>query len=458
MDSATQGIEAEAPVSVAPRKQMLRRDRLAMWFISLLFLAVYVLVCVPGSPPEVNLRDAVIEMDMHGSVAHGWPWPFWVQSLSFEEMEPFFDEAEADSDEGSVIDFFYGSNRPAWQTAEGWRFSGKNINLEVRPWGIAGDLLVVVAALAIIRFFCVWRVRQRGSLFRYTLRDIVVVMTVAAIALGWWRQAMSMQEQDLATANAWLPESQFCRQYVGPKWLAKLVGERSLPFWRVVAVVQNELSPNRQPDADVNTRRQFDSFKELKILFLGGSPILPDLWLAAIKVESLEALGCYTFPELNDACLAAIDECELDTLSFAGPPKSLVQVEAISRFRTVRRLQFVWAPTSPEGVLEQIAKMPRLESLHFVVQYNYVPNATSKSLSVEHRAAPDLSPLGACRTLRRLTLAQAAIDDACIDALSELADVTRVRFLRCKASPSSIERLRALRPDLQIDEEQTSTP
>lgn len=151
--------------------------------------ALAALACLAGTVLCFGGTFFGIWTDGRGNYQHGWPWYFcnrW--------------------DDPIYTRFLFWHGEVSW-----------------RPWALVGDVLVLLAITLIIFLVARWlRTLQRPSV---SLRQGMLLLTTACVALGWWTAAaargrsLESLEQRLIKNNCSLAGS-----YNDPLWLQRLLG------------------------------------------------------------------------------------------------------------------------------------------------------------------------------------------------------------------------------------------
>jgi hypothetical protein len=148
---------ALAPIAKSRRWYQLHRST---WLIMPLGLAVAVLIDLPGGTGWYPDYDSWMARE---AVVHGWPMTF------------------------------------LWRTPQGWRNMPEDAKPNL-PWNFADstrhflflplaiDVVVAAAGLAIFATLVEWRRRRLQRFAQFSLRELLIVITLVAIALGCWNQ------------------------------------------------------------------------------------------------------------------------------------------------------------------------------------------------------------------------------------------------------------------------------
>ncbi len=164
---------------------------------------------------------------------HGWPRPFLVRSLPLvaDGGIPVYPTSPRRIEPFEYVSWTHAANWPLFATT--WRIHPGNLLLCIVVW-----VGVVFGAGAATE----WCVRSRGGLFRFRFRlaDLLALATVVALGVGWWShhsRAKQLETRIVERLGVTKPRvaQSLHSEYVGPVWLARLVGDdRSLPdLWHI---------------------------------------------------------------------------------------------------------------------------------------------------------------------------------------------------------------------------------
>jgi hypothetical protein len=173
------------------------------WLLLPIFAGVAVIVVAPGDfgkYPDCFSHER--SNNNHAAIVHGWPLPFLWRT-------PFRWLDEPNASPG----------------AKAWRF---NDSVRQFSWvALATDVAIAVAGVAAALALVEWRRRRRNGLLQFTLRELFVCMTGAAVLFGWWmhrRRANSELDEHLSriSTKGWQTDPDF------PLWIRNIVGDELL--------------------------------------------------------------------------------------------------------------------------------------------------------------------------------------------------------------------------------------
>ena len=92
---------------------------------------------------------------------------------------------------------------------------------------LAADVAILSVVGLLVAAVLVWRRQRHGSWFRFSLRELLVVVALCAVPLACWAavKAAWKQEQQLIErfGLGYSPERQPIQTYCGPAWLRRFV-------------------------------------------------------------------------------------------------------------------------------------------------------------------------------------------------------------------------------------------
>jgi hypothetical protein len=151
---------ASTPSTIGPRRPWYRLH-LSTWIIAIFGLSVAIVLILPGEegwwPWEGSLRR-------QQSVVHGWPWTYLWRTPS-PILDPF-------ADSGPIVPSSF-----AWDVRDSVK--------QFRLLPLVADIAACAVGIAAVVAFWV-RTRRRTQRFQFSLKTLLIVVTLAAIALGWW--------------------------------------------------------------------------------------------------------------------------------------------------------------------------------------------------------------------------------------------------------------------------------
>jgi hypothetical protein len=335
-----------------------KRGRLRLhgstWAIVLPAAAAMVLLVVPGEyvglgsnyrfglpPPYTSWLN----------YDHGWPWTFLQRQ--YLRASPGMRRRPAPVP--------LPTRGVPWLEARGWSFTGA-ANQEPnqfprgdwRPWALVADIGVAVAIILTLAILLEWRRRRRRSIWRFNLADVLGVMLITCMGLGWWMWHLRQHEAEQAFVQ-FLTLHHNGVEYRGPAGLRRAVGQDNLTqFNRIVGV---ELSEDE--------RELLSQFSErlpaLEILDVRFAPEEEEF----AQIARLRRLNHLSIAgDVTDAGLRQIGRMtNLRVLSFDA---RLVTDSGLEQLKPLRKLEMLYPSfgwqISPDG-FRHLAGLPRLNFL-----------------------------------------------------------------------------------------------
>lgn len=223
-------------------------------------------------------RERTIEIEQ------GWPLPFVVSKKGTQ-----------------VVGEKWQWDAP-WRTLECWLPSEDD--LKVSWSGLAVDLGLCFTVLAAVAVPLEWRRRRRRHFWQFTLAEGLAAMLLVAVVGGWLGRAKHERDAERAAIEAltpWLDYSDATSDtgqyfkwlfndpvYDGPRWLRRLLPERSLTWFQRYRQLDLGSSPSRAvAPAPVD---QVLEFRSLENLVVGHDAISADDVAKLSEARSLQSL------------------------------------------------------------------------------------------------------------------------------------------------------------------------
>lgn len=429
---------------ITPRKPaMMWRDRLAIGIIMIGVLAAYALACLPGQIAPLDWAEAYFLDDYQRRVEHGWPFTFLVRDVSPDTLEQLLNDLQ--DEDIAITDDPFATKSPPWQTKEGWRFAGDRATWN--RWAITGNILVAALSLIVIALACRWRVRQRESLFRFTLLDAGLAAVIVSAILAWWRQGVTADQNDLENAKSLGTDAYATRRFVGPEWLARLVGSGGLPFWRTIHISLGVSDGVDRHSRDPIGHRELSAFEHLEYVDFWQPGVSEEFIVEVLQVDAIRRLDLTRLPAMNEALQQTLRETQLPMLVLFVVNRELKAYDSLDQYVSVQSLHLLDLSSQvPEGLIAKAALLPRLERLNVVRHFK-------ERLPGGDIGAPlDLRPLVAAKRLRELKLNYYRINEECVNAIIEMKGLKKLVVSLCVMNKNDRTRLQAARPDLEFIE------
>jgi hypothetical protein len=305
-----------------------------------------------------------------------------------------------------------------WIAPRAWNFFSDSQSREFSSLHAILDVAVCLAIMAAVAIGFEWRRRRRTRLFQFTLRELLLLMLLTAIALSWWRmhhdqrvreQAIVSQFQKDPYSVNWSDE-----KYRGPTILARVFGKNSLSdFWSYTNYYCS-LYDDRQ-----EIEKHFSSLKEF--------PAIETIECGADRPEESfmtdELLG-------RLASLENIRRLELQCAKITD-----AGMETISHFRKLRQLNVYQTAVTSAGV-QYLKATPLLEDINL-----------SKT-QIDDAAAETLARLD---NLMFLRVSDTKLADKSIPFLGRLSHLLILDISGTQISYEGYQKLKAMLPDCRIE-------
>jgi hypothetical protein len=376
------------------------------WFVGPLGLIVAVLLVVPGG------IGSYPELDTWGNspaIVHGWPlnylWrvrPDWYPS---------------------GYDPTHASPTLPWNLGDSvWQF---------HPLALALD--IIIAALAVLAFvaFVEWRRRKRVRFFQFSMRQLLVAVTVFGVALGWWSSQRTTDEQTAAFGRQ---GSRGLEPRV-PFWLRSLVGDEPLLRFGLNEPRQG-VAITWEPSNLADIRLLVDRFPDKYGISI-RSAISPNEAAEILRLSRLKMVSC-EWPAPADAprllnCLNALPSVHRLEVDFFSRPAGKLDDDGLQGIAGMSHLEWLLVLDAHRLTDRSLAKLRDLGSLKELELWGATVSMAG------------IARLADIRGLRRLRLKDSSIVE---EGLSELARLDRLVDLDIGGSTltdKGAEQLRALR-------------
>ncbi|MCO6043137.1 hypothetical protein NG895_04400 [Aeoliella sp. ICT_H6.2] len=328
------------------------------WCVVVMVLALLVLIVVPGEEqlpgPWREMTDAQRELcdqlypttglalfgdeEVKALYTHGWPWPCvargtfdpsirsWTLSSAWPPKPP--------------------SELPNWLQSDNWpcQVDVSIINWRLLLLDVGVALLLLIATTTAVE----WWIRRRGGLLKFRLADLIVGLTICGIVLGYigYHVRLSRIEDRVGrhfgvSRDGGHNSFSWSNTYLGPEWLTRLVGHKSLPalfYHHDFVLVRWDYS--WADDVEQLTKLKFvkvlrvsetsprSAIEQLKTL-----PRLRELQLGSFSTQDLRA-GEAQWAAAGDAVfrpqdLSLLGQLELETLWLRGDGILVEDVEQL---------------------------------------------------------------------------------------------------------------------------------
>jgi hypothetical protein len=275
---------------------------------------------------------------------------------------------------------------------------------------LLADALFLATAVTIIGLLLIWRRKRTGRLFRFSLRELLLLMAIAAIPCGWWAYHLRQQRLELAIASRW--EDTLTLYSAGssaPGWLRRLTGhdwesvfdhartvsvDITLPPHATAAefpaglVADLSLLPNLRhlyvtiershPDQFIPSplrlsESELRAIEQIETLYLKGH--VDNETLRSLPKLPLRALTLDNASITNEglAILASIPRLEILLLNGCNQINDTC-VDALLKLPALRKLYFNGCESLTDAGIIRLAELPHLKSLHVMTRREFSPD------------------------------------------------------------------------------------
>ncbi len=392
--------ESQSVVSAALRFRLHR----STWVMVLPVAALLVLVVVPGEhvgsastfrfglpPPYTTWFN----------FDHGWPWTFLQRQYSPQSLGII---------RSAPTPPIWPTRGVPWLEARGWSFTGawnqqpnQYPRGQWRSWALVADIGVAIFVVLALTILLEWRRRRRRA-WQFNLADLLGVMLITCVGLGWWMWHLRQHEAEQAFVRFMTVDANGV-EYRGPAWLRRAFGQDNLTqFNRIISVQLSDDHRELLPQLG-------ERVPALEILDVRFTPEEAELaQIARLRqLEHLDVSG-----KVTDAGLRQIGRmANLRVLSFDA---SLVTDAGLEQLKPLRKLEMLYPSygwkISPDG-FRHLASLPRLK---FISLWGY---------ELDDR---DLEAIAGIANLTGIHL-HGSITSKNLEPLTRLAHLDHLRFV-----------------------------
>lgn len=303
---------------------------------------------------------------------HGWPWPFLARTLVRKQVngKAYRERSEPLVQVASYFRHWGGSvnHSASWSNYDNWPLTADSWH--VRYIALVADLAVAVGLLTLVGGSVQWRQRRRGRVLSFGLSDLLAMVTVLGLALGyyaWHTQVQRIEGHGLSrplppafvTHNRGMTSGQ---DYHGPVWLRKLVGNAYFLPW--LHHVENvSIGPGE---------RMLEAYETLpRLPYLRSVGVGRTLPLAALApLARCPRLSELELPHLSPAPppgefglrdLPRLEPLRLTSLKLFGESLEARHLRQVAKFTTLRRLTLQDVSATPDEIAQIRQEHPQLE-------------------------------------------------------------------------------------------------
>lgn len=237
---------------------------------------------------------------------HGWPWTF-----AERPVVPGGNLRPRSNPKNTVLlspDFTI----VWWSVPDAWPLPGDNSCWHIGA--LVGDLLVAMAILVSVALASEKWIQRRGGFGHFQIRDVLVVLAVAAVALSWWRwNAIETKENWAAIAILNQSEGAISREvllhgegmvgytgvywaYTGPEWLSRLIGSPEFMRSFLFRVEKIAIDTRYLNEEGATALCHLDDLEEIWVR--GSAADLPPSLLSGFSFSRVEVPAAYSGAEI----------------------------------------------------------------------------------------------------------------------------------------------------------------
>jgi hypothetical protein len=289
------------------------------------------------------------------------------------------------------------------------------------------DCVVTIATVVAVAALAEHRIRRRGRLAQFNLREMLALVAVVSIVAG--REASVQRRQREGIEQVFGPYHHFEIDEGVPHWVHRyLPGWPLRPFDRVCAA---ELSGPRHTGDELSAIAKFDYLAELVV---NGDWCDDDALRHVGRLPRLQRLTIISGRVTGRGLPHLAELGQLRQLSLHRSDLHGADLRHLQPLRRLEALSLSGTHVS-DGDLAPLADLPVLESLD------------SSSTPIADAGLAHLAP---CRHLRTLDLSQTRITDRGLPVIVSLDRLERIHLCDTCVSEAAAARLRAALPGCKV--------
>lgn len=261
----------------------------------------------------------------------GWPWVFR-KAMVFESLRPL---------PARMLSFYV---------------QEQSMSLGLLAADIAVCLFMVLLVVGLSRF--AFRRLMRGK-WQFSLRGMFAIVTLAALALGWWTYQIHLSEQqqqlrDRLQAQGFAFDDVW---YVGPDWLRRLWPAEDLPQFHRPVTTRCRRPLSNAGIAQLSLLKQMPSIRRLEVTLAEPG-----------RIDDVQSLGRIEYLQFSgptpdtDTLRRLAKASPLRSLAISGPTSDETIV-AISECRSLSELLLSQAVGVTDEGIAELVKLPQLRDL-----------------------------------------------------------------------------------------------
>ena len=310
--------------------------------------------------------------------------------------------------------------------------------------------------------------RVSRRVFRFSLKALLIVITLTAILLGNWTYRARQQEravQSLVSLGGQVTydyQSRGAKESRWPKWLRASLGE---DYFRTVEAVhfggffrggqQNSIS-----DREV---RILSDLPRLKEVSLSGTDVTTEGLEFVRSLNRLESLDLGSHPRAvggDGSGLEALRNkrslLKLQLVNVPRPKDGLVFLHGLTRLEYLN----LYGMELKDDDLRELASLRALQKLSLngtpisndgLIHLTGLPKLKELLLSCEQVDSKGLEHIRQIRSIQALDLYGTQVDDSAIDTLGRFHNLIKLRLAGTNVTSGGIEAIRKLLPNCKVE-------
>jgi hypothetical protein len=267
---------------------------------------------------------------------------------------------------------------------------------------LLADLVFLLAVIGTLALLLAWRRKRTGRLFRFSLRELLVLIAAAAIPCAWWASHLRQQRVELAIESRW--EGTLWLQpasYSAPGWLRRLTDHPWTELFERAELAYIIVKPHHRTETaefPPGLAADLAPLADLRRLVIADGRSDPDdpapclLRLSEADLRALERIELIMIEgPVDDETLRSV--AKLPHLEDLWIDKALITsagIDALLKFPELRKLTIKVCESPTDEQIMRLIELPCLQSLQLDV-----PDSISRDLSRRIRKKkPHLELLG----------------------------------------------------------------
>jgi hypothetical protein len=244
---------------------------------------------------------------------------------------------------------------------------------------LIADLSCLATIIALAGFLLMRHYRRRGAWLRFTLRELMLLIALVTLGLGWFQHHRTLQARE-ATTLAKIGGSSAARtniEYCGPQWLRRLWPHRELtPFHRVTrlsitastfekqsSVALADVLPKFSQLCHVDWYGEWDDKGKQQPLSQTRKQSIANFLPHPSAYATIKYLYLYD-REIDDDWLKVLDSMpELRALGLDYSRITDGGLEAISRISAIEHLRLMGSKSITDEGVRHLLELPNLKTL-----------------------------------------------------------------------------------------------